>query len=168
MLATGCGAEIESVEKCEPSPVKGVWPGGAAVTFTAEPSLLEPTRAALKAWQPHVPLSLGVVAGDCERRDLDGVSCVSRGHFDEPYVAAGTFRSYHRHGDVHSIVDADIVVADVTNDADLLKTLVHEMGHALGLEHSASPGDAMFCYEVGYTEPQAGDVAALEKAYGGG
>lgn len=49
---------------------------------------------------------------------------------------------------------------------DRLATLAHEMGHAIGLGHSADPGALMYAGWNGVQSPQPGDVADARHALG--
>lgn len=51
----------------------------------------------------------------------------------------------------------------------LLRVWLHEVGHALGLEHAArGSGNVMEPYLTRFTKPQAGDIAAIDIRYPGG
>lgn len=50
---------------------------------------------------------------------------------------------------------------------DLRYTIAHEIGHALGLDHSGRKGSLMdFRYREFFREPQPGDVAGIREIYG--
>ena len=51
------------------------------------------------------------------------------------------------------------------NDSELYETSLHEIGHALGLPHSASRGDTMYPQVHGQTFLSGNDLDTLKKIY---
>lgn len=59
---------------------------------------------------------------------------------------------------------SEITIYFVTNRDELVHTLAHEFGHALGLDHVASPAALMYPYSSRSLKPTAEDLAELNRA----
>lgn len=62
---------------------------------------------------------------------------------------------------IYSEGDERVEIYFTTNDQELVHTLMHEMGHALGIEHTDNDTDIMFSYTSGITTPSESDLSEL-------
>ena len=65
------------------------------------------------------------------------------------------------HSDAGIINSASIVVSEQTPAALVHETLIHELGHAVGLDHAAGANEVMSAVLTGQNDYQAGDLAGL-------
>src|SRR5439155_9284166 len=90
------------------------------------------------------------------------LTCPTDAAFDATTLGHAYFPSGTNSGQCH--------MNDVQNWADdrlLFSTLVHELGHGLGLEHLPEANSVMFASDNGQTgELQAPDIAAIQRLYG--
>ncbi len=49
------------------------------------------------------------------------------------------------------------------SQSELIHTLAHELGHALGMDHNPNPRSIMYAYSTKYTAPTANDLASLQE-----
>lgn len=70
-------------------------------------------------------------------------------------------------GDIHFDVTDTWKIGSGGPGFNLFQVLAHELGHALGLDHTAVPGSLMNpFYSEAFTGPQADDIAGMQFIYG--
>ena len=70
--------------------------------------------------------------------------------------------------DVAENWDLKVGNGDVPGTIDFFSVVSHEIGHALGLDHSNSPDDVMYPYYTGARSwLSAGDIQSIQSLYGG-
>lgn len=62
---------------------------------------------------------------------------------------------------IYASGDERIEIYFATDKDELVHTLMHEMGHSLGLDHTENEGDIMFSYTSDLTEPSETDLSNL-------
>lgn len=72
-----------------------------------------------------------------------------------------TTLNYKPEQGIYSEGDDRIEIYFTTDKGELVHTLMHEMGHAIGIDHTESDLDIMFSYTSGITEPSASDLSEL-------
>lgn len=134
--------------------------------------------AAFAAWQaltnltiteahgdPAAEILLGFFAGDHkDGQPFDG----PRGVIAHAYLPSPA-RDYLHEGDVHFDADEQwsLDLAAAIPQVDLQTVALHEIGHALGLGHSADPTAVMAPrYQGARRTPAPDDVAAIQAIYG--
>lgn len=133
-------------------------------------------RAAFDAWSAianltfvFVPLDNGVPY------NAPGTNANIRigGHaFDGPggTLAHGFFppvNSTSAAGDIHLDSSENWVLSQVGPGFDIFTVVAHELGHALGLQHSSVPNSLMNAfYSEAFRGPQADDIAGMRFIYG--
>lgn len=143
-------------------------PPGMAYEVHVDSSMadsLDAEKAAGAAWEAAVPgLRVDVSAEDCSTLPgRPGVVCVHAGKLST--AAALGYTAYERGGDwALTTIDRARIASD---HADIRRVLLHELGHAMGLEHtgdwlgdpSGGKGTVMFW---DYGPDQAGSVTAMD------
>ncbi len=131
-------------------------------------------RQAAAAWDDASGLTLTEVSGNADIRiswvtgdhgdgfPLDGPGG-DLGHTFFPAPALGSLA-----GDIHLDDDEIWVVgpADEPGEVDLMTTILHELGHALGLDHSWDPYALMWPLYTGIRGLAPDDVAGIQQLYG--
>jgi hypothetical protein len=70
-------------------------------------------------------------------------------------------------GDIHFDSTENWVLSQAGPGLDIFTVFVHELGHALGLEHSSVPNSLMnSSYSEAFRGPQADDIAGIQFIYG--
>jgi hypothetical protein len=146
------------------------WRIGDFLAGVAEGDQLAAAEAALALWAEHTPLEF-------ERRDADAditISFVGGSHGDlYPFDGArgilghAFFPGSGSPGQVHLCEEEAWSVDGAAGSFDLLTVLAHEIGHALGLEHSTDPDAVMYYTYAGTRTSLAdSDIAAIQVLYG--
>lgn len=134
-------------------------------------------REAVAAWDAVADITLEEVAADGDiviswvtgehgdRNPFDGKGgCVAHAAF--PYRGGNWWLD----GDVHLDDDETWVVHTPTQpfpaEIHLPTVLLHELGHALGVDHSESPDALMWETYTGVRQLTADDIAAIQSLYG--
>ncbi len=70
-------------------------------------------------------------------------------------------------GDIHLDSSENWVLSQMGSGIDIFTVVAHELGHALGLEHSNVPNSLMNSfYSEAFLGPQADDIAGMQFIYG--
>jgi hypothetical protein len=70
-------------------------------------------------------------------------------------------------GDIHFDIAETWVIGFAGPGIDIFQVMAHELGHALGLDHTAVAGSLMNSfYSEAFTGPQADDIAGMQSIYG--
>lgn len=70
-------------------------------------------------------------------------------------------------GDIHFDVAENWKIGFGGAGFDIVQVLAHELGHALGLDHTSTPGSLMNpFYSEAFLGPQADDIAGMQHIYG--
>ncbi|WP_261556777.1 matrilysin family metalloendoprotease [Frankia tisae] len=133
-------------------------------------------KAAFQRWSAVVPLTFQEVTtggdiligwfsgehGDGKTNAFDGPSGVLA-HCFSPPPGGGSFA-----GDLH-FDEAETWTTDTpASGTDLLTVALHEIGHGIGLDHSADPAAVMYAYYGGIRrELTVDDIAGIRQIYGG-
>ena len=133
-------------------------------------------RGAFDRWSAVSPLRFTEVTGDCDiligwfsgdhgdgtANAFDGASGVLA-HCYSPPPGGGKFA-----GDLHFDEAETWTVNTPPTGIDLLTVALHELGHGLGLDHSADPSSVMFAFYGGMRrELTTDDMAGIQSIYGG-
>jgi len=137
-------------------------------------TLARETAAAFQVWERAADLSFQQVA---DARDADIVI----GAQGQPYMRAFANVSYTSdEKDRVRAIDQGLVCLNPDqkwkvgfggdkNAYDLRYTLIHEIGHAIGLDHPGPSGQVMgFRYTEAFPELQPGDLRGIRRLYGRG
>ena len=70
-------------------------------------------------------------------------------------------------GDIHFDIAESWLLAPAPGSFDIFQVMAHELGHALGLDHTNVPNSLMDpFYTTAYLGPQADDIAGMQFIYG--
>jgi len=127
-------------------------------------------NAIFAAWGEVTPINFTRVASNGDIR----ISFERGEHGDDfPFDGMGRrlghawFPSSSRGGTVHLCADEDWAVPGKTGQFDLFTVALHEVGHALGVEHTlAEPAVMAYSYGGGMAALSSDDIAAVRRLYG--
>ncbi len=133
----------------------------------------ELVRAAFALWATQTPLTFSEVDTSTSADILIGWANAEHGD-GEPFDGAGdvlAHASYPNPYDARQVFlhfdDAERWVDSETQNVDLLTVAAHEIGHNLGLDHSADPNSLMYpSYRGPHRFLSEDDVAGAQSLYG--
>ena len=151
----------------------------SSVLICTSPSLAETPPMALElaapiaTWDEGVPLGNGLTGGllwgggNTINLSLDRGDAVIAHAFFPPPNGNSAAGDVHFSADFNWVDDATDSIID--DDYDLQTVALHELGHALGLDHSSEPGSIMQpFYSGGQRTLGVDDVDCIRSLYGGG
>lgn len=146
------------------------WELAEPLESIAEQDQVDAIERALSLWSSASSLTFarGDGGGDIEIRFVGG-------EHDDPFPFDGPgdnlghafFPGSPRPGEVHICSQEPWSLNPAESEKDLFTVLLHEIGHALGLEHSWRPEAVMSAsYRAGVTELSTVDIEAIQLLYG--
>jgi Matrixin len=169
-----CGHDHALAASAGPAPAYGWKPGAMPLTLSVVVQLPGVTTkdvqaaflSAVAAWEAVANLTVAIVFGAPQKINIaayddagaaegfPSTEILALTQVPQQSSAATTLWSRFNHAETWTV--------------DMLRAVVaHELGHALGLMHIATPGCLMYpYYQLGIETPAPADVAAIQAIYG--
>lgn len=132
--------------------------------------ILSSIKTAFQTWASYIPITFKEVAmsglttvANIVIQALDSTAFKTK--FGTNYVA---YAYYPSNGDVYFNLGYNFSLGLGGGGTSFLSTLIHELGHSLGLTHATSSTSIMYPYITGKTALSTNDVGNIQKVYGPG